>query len=518
MSILNKLKPVKAAMNKFLNRHCATDFRNYEKKFENTEKNILSLCARLKKNDFEVIFIGAEKSGKSSLITSFLHCPNLLPTGIGRCTYTAIEILTGNEADEETIVIEYFNRDEFENIVHINRFNLERCDQSNKSLLIALQAEQKELHDCLDNKMFRELLTKEKEVEKFKKGDLDGVKSFLMEKTANQANVKLSRALKKITLYTTMFATKNVSIYDLPGYDSPTRIHKDLAITRSQTADVIVYVKDCLRPSLPLHEIEMLDTLKNVDQLIPFEEKLIVVLTNVDRVNSMDDYEKTLEISENEWAKYRLLANHMLVVSNEFENNKAKLHALGINSNGIDLLEQRISDCKHESRLKSLQPKVTTVHLAFKQLLQEFIQFAQVSFPYHDDMNDPKHFLTSFETQHERAKAEWWNLEWKRILEKFSKYYKTIVSQPTNSANSNDNFFSFKTKYQELVDAMFKGISEKYLTNQPDRLMSIFDAQVEAGGVIATGEGHVAIRKELSEIFYLNLASLLSDELGKKVC
>ncbi len=64
---------------------------------------------------------------------------------------------------------------------------------------------------------------------------------------------------------------------------------------------------------------------------------------------------------------------------------------------------------------------------------------------------------------------------------------------------------------------MFKNINEKYFTHQPDRLINIFDAQVEAGGVIAPGEGHVAIRKELSAFVYHNLCLVLSDELGKKV-
>ena len=497
---------LKNSMGKFLNGRNLETFLKYEKNFEDSEREMLSLLTRLKKNDFEVIFVGAEKAGKSTTISVYLNCPKLLPSGVGRCTYTATEILPSSNYKEELLIVEYFNQREFEDIIKINEellINFENNLSQNKEELekngqyIAFTEEKAALEQCLQDETFCDLLRREKEEKRFPKSDIEAVRNFLKDKVTDTT---YSRAIKKISFHTTQFASKNVLIYDLPGFDSPTKIHKDLATKRCESADAIVYVKECLRPSLPLHEIEMLDTFKNYDHLIPFEEKLIVALTGIDRINNSDDYHKTVEISRKEWfSRYKLSNKRIAFVCNQYENEstKAKLKEFGVNDNGMANLEQLIDYCKYQSRLKILSRKVSTVNINFNNCMEEFIQFSELNFQHDTSKDSNSNMLASsiaFAIQQEERKAKWWNKEWRTIHEKFSKYYKSINGNHDDlelNADQNDSFASFKLKYHEMVDKMFEDIKRKC----KNRYKSIYDGKVEAGGVQAPGKSPYLIKK-----------------------
>jgi hypothetical protein len=489
----------KNTMGKFLNGQDMETFLKFENDFEDSEREMLNLLSRLRKNEFEVIFVGAEKAGKSTLISSYLNCPKLLPSGVGRCTYTATEILPSVNNKEELVVVTYFNQNEFEAIIDINDQLLgklesatsseNRADLEKNGYYIVLHEEKAALEKCLHDEGFKELLNKEREAVKFKKSDIEAVKNFLKNKVTHTT---LSRAIKKISFHTTLFASKNVLIYDLPGFDSPTKIHKDLATKRCESADAIVYVKECLRPSLPLQEIEMLDTFKNYDHLIPFEEKVILALTGIDRLNEQEDFYNMVQISRKEWGdRYKLSAKKIAFVCNQYdnENNKKKLKEFGLNDSGILKLDRLIDYCKYQSRLKSLSRKVSTVTINFDNVMEEFVQFSEQNFP-QDLTNNSDAQLAStiaFAIQQEENKARWWNKEWKTIHEKFSKFYKTINGNHDDldlNLEVNDSFASFKSKYQEMVDKMFEEIRSKCT----DRFKSIYGGKIEAGGVLAPGK------------------------------
>lgn len=505
--ILNKYFNLKGPMSKFLNIHKTRTFLKYEKSFEDCKKEMLSLLTRLKKNDFEVIFVGAEKSGKSSLINNWLKS-NILPTGTGRCTYTSIEILPIDENEKEQVIVtSYFNEKEFDEIIKINQDLLDKCSSITDSNYTALEAEKNELEKCRNDSNFCQLLRKSKEENKFPKSDANAVKKFLAEKIVN---ANYARALKSITFYTHLFSTKNVLIYDMPGFDSPTKIHTDLAIKRCQSADVIVYVKDLVKPSLPLHEIVILNTFQKIDQLIPFEEKLILAQTCVDRINNINDYFECLKISENEWKKYKLnYKERVSMISNEFENNKVKLKDFNLIESGIDKLEMLINECKYSSRLKILKKKVLTADVNFKQLMKEFLKFSENDFPFDNEMiTSSVNKNKSIETKQEDDKALWWNREWKRISESVSKFFKNLCSI------DNENFVAFRIKYEETVDLIFADIKEKHFG---DAMESLYYGEVETGGIFPSAERHSAVRKHLVQKVYDNLTLVLSVELGQKM-
>ena len=65
LDILNAtFKTVKDSMVKFLNGRNIEVFLKFERELEESEREHLTLLTRLKKQDFEVIFVGAEKAGK----------------------------------------------------------------------------------------------------------------------------------------------------------------------------------------------------------------------------------------------------------------------------------------------------------------------------------------------------------------------------------------------------------------------------------------------------------------------
>lgn len=128
-----------------------------------------------------------------------------------------------------------------------------------------------------------------------------------------------------------------------------------------------------------------------------------------------------------------------------------------MNENGVNKLDRLINNCKYESRLKTLKKMVASANINFEQLIRDFCKFAEQNFSFDietnedsDAQSDPKFFAT----QQEKAKAKWWNAEWKSIHQKFSKFYTKLVINETE----NDDFHSFKMKYQEMVDLMFSEI------------------------------------------------------------
>ena len=73
LDLKNKtFKPIRDAMKKFLNGRSVQTFYRFERELEETEKEHLNLLTRLKKNDFEVIFVGAEKAGKIKIPENFI--------------------------------------------------------------------------------------------------------------------------------------------------------------------------------------------------------------------------------------------------------------------------------------------------------------------------------------------------------------------------------------------------------------------------------------------------------------
>jgi ribosome biogenesis GTPase A len=92
---------------------------------------------RLRANRFEVAVIGLEKAGKSALLNAWLG-QEILPSEDRRCTYTTTEILSASNEKEQHLLIEYYTREEIDNLLQGKEEDLKKLTPSSKEYIISL--------------------------------------------------------------------------------------------------------------------------------------------------------------------------------------------------------------------------------------------------------------------------------------------------------------------------------------------------------------------------------------------
>ena len=302
----------------------------------NDEKQKLdSICSkfndwdsRLSDNRYRVAIIGTEKAGKSTFANALLR-RDFLPEDEGRCTFTTTTIESSKT--EDNAEIEFFTKEEF-----INKFN-SLCEEieftcnyndvtmseldkfcNHTSSAIATS-------NAVDD--IRDIIQKKEQIEKYLSGDIktfvgqdiDNIKSYITDEIK-------ARAVKNITIKSTQFKEQeNLIIYDVPGFDSPTKLHLEQAKWYMRNADIVIMLVSIAdRISFVKAQADFLnDTKDRYGQKL--SNKLIVVASKfdkhiVDDKNSSDiKIEKSYKILSNELEKYALYK----------ENNIFKASSLG---------------------------------------------------------------------------------------------------------------------------------------------------------------------------------------------
>lgn len=283
---------------------------------------------RLSDNRYRVAIIGTEKAGKSTFANALLR-RDFLPEDEGRCTFTTTTIESSKT--EDNAEIEFFTKKEF-----IDKFN-ELCAEiefncNYNAVTIS------ELDDFCDNTSsaiatsnavddIRDIIQKKEQIEQYLSGniknfigqDIDNIKSYI-------TNEVKARAVKNITIKSTQFKEQeNLIIYDVPGFDSPTKLHLEQAKWYMRNADIVIMLVSIAdRISFVKAQADFLnDTKDRYGQKL--SNKLIVVASKfdlhiVDDKNSSDTkIEKSYTILSDELNKYGLFK----------ENNIFKASSLG---------------------------------------------------------------------------------------------------------------------------------------------------------------------------------------------
>lgn len=85
-----------------------------------------------------------------------------------------------------------------------------------------------------------------------------------------------------------------------------------------------------------------------------------------------------------------------------------------------------------------------------------------------------------------------------------------ITDNPDELSENNEFLQNFRYEYVRLINSMVSEIKKIIESRQK----KIYQAQGTSGGNIAPGEGHTAIRKELTELVYKKVSEMLSANLG----
>ncbi|EJF07185.1 dynamin family protein [Thiovulum sp. ES] len=278
---------------------------------EELQKQSKTILGKIQKGEFEIAVIGQEDSGKSSLLNALIKT-DIFPSNSGRTTYTSTKLISGKE-DKAEVKLYTFN--EFEDIFisrleaigvdeklakekgfrnfspNLNSYKNEKNNTDIKDLI----------EDAEETLNFRDeiielLEEKGGETVSFDETKLKDVKEYI---TGTENDKSKPRATKEIVIYSSKLnAMPNSIIYDVPGFNSPTKLHKEQTAKMLKESDSIIFITDVSSPNLKGDELQ---TLSKGDDIygVSLKDKVFVFGNKYDRANN----EKEAEDNEKKFKK-----------------------------------------------------------------------------------------------------------------------------------------------------------------------------------------------------------------------
>ena len=346
---------------------------------------------RLSDNKYRVAIIGTEKAGKSTFANALLR-RNFLPEDEKRCTFTTTTIESSKT--EDTAEIEFFTKQEFINKFNslceevnfncnyntVTKFELEKFCESTSSAIATSNAVD-DIRDVIQKKQdIEKYLTSEKKF--FVGQNIDEIKSYITDDTK-------ARAVKNITIKSTQFKEQeNLIIYDVPGFDSPTKLHLEQAKKYMKNADIVIMLVSIAdRISFVKAQADFLnDTKDKYGQKL--SKKLIVVASKFDKhivddkKSSNDKIEKSYKILAEELKKYGLYQENNIfkssslgflekenIVTTQYAYSNLKKHDF---NDGINEIENRLQEFLNGEALEILNENFNIDQLSAKELMFKF--------------------------------------------------------------------------------------------------------------------------------------------------
>lgn len=346
------------------------------------QSRAVKLKNKLEKNEFEIAIVGLEKAGKSTFANAMMG-NKILPAFDARCTYTSTNIRYDSG---DVGIVDFYSKAEFDRafsdklrtmgIEHADELNFrslslseyehlfENLDERDKSRYAGNVNE--DVKTILENKQnISELLGSERRTFS---GE-DQLSSVFFQKYITEPAYAI--AVKTVTIKSSKLEKmQNAVIYDVPGFDSPTQIHRDQTIAQMQNADVIILIANASAPSLTAPQLSIFDKESDPDG-IRFGDKMFIFANKADRAN--DTIENNMKKLKEELKKYRIIlrddilservipgsAQAKLEAEGKVEGNNASRGLIdkGI-ENGIDTIRTRLEEYNSNIRFDVLKNRV----------------------------------------------------------------------------------------------------------------------------------------------------------------
>ena len=346
---------------------------------------------RLKDNRFKVALVGTTSAGKSSFANALLH-KDLLPEDDKTTTYTSASIESSNE---DKAIIEFYSKDEFKTKFNELLKEIKIDNQNYETLTIGhfeylfndLENWQK---DHVNTQEIRNILEQKKEIEEYL-----GSKTIELSEISKESlkdyitKPEIARAVKRITIKSTQFKDMdNLIIYDVPGFDSPTKLHKEQALKFMKDAEIVILVHGFGNNSdLNDSQVRMLTSTKD-EFGQELAKKMIVVGNKIDKEIGENEEEAKNKIKKlsndltDSLKKFNVyhhknfipisakgyLQKENIVFGEEITNKLKKLNI----SNGFSEFNTRLKEIFEHDALEVLNTVVNKISHESKAFLQEF--------------------------------------------------------------------------------------------------------------------------------------------------
>ena len=261
---------------------------------------------KLKSKEFTVAIVGLEKAGKSTLGNALLGL-NILPEYAQRCTYTTTKISAGTEDKGK---IEFYSKAEFakdfsemlkgmhyEGTADFDTMDIRAFEQWWQSME-EKAPEIYQIHNGTTFEDIKAILTGRPILQKLLgttlptfNGEQMQSREFQkyitgMEKINDDGSIKRSPhpyAVKRVLIESAKLgAMEHIVLYDVPGFDSPTALHKKQTEEMLRQADAIILVTNVgTNPNLTSPQLDMLRKGRDADN-VPLRDKAFVFGNKLD--------------------------------------------------------------------------------------------------------------------------------------------------------------------------------------------------------------------------------------------
>lgn len=338
------------------------------------------LLDKLKNNEFEIAIVGLESSGKSTFVNAVIG-NDILPSKPGRCTYTSTSIRYG----DNTAIVKFFSEEEFEKKFQNDLKQLGIKDYGLYTYEKLSPEDYRRMFDEIEdsknstvnvNEDIEEIIKNKEKIKKFIgaapktfRGEIElegeDFKKFITEPA-------YALAVKEIIIYSDKLdKMQNVIIYDVPGFDSPTKVHKEQTSKRMKDADAIIYITTAERPSLTDSALKMFAKESDEDG-VRIGDKIFVFANKADYPMSKEELEANIDVIKSDLVGRSIitekLVNSRLIVGSalaklELDGKVAgtqasnKLARWGI-ADGIDDIKGKLEQYNKTERFEVLKSKI----------------------------------------------------------------------------------------------------------------------------------------------------------------
>lgn len=476
---------------------------------------------KLKSNEFEIAIVGLEKAGKSTFANALIG-NNAVPSAPERCTFTSTRLVYGADRG----IVEFYTEPEFNQIfqnllkeidypdaesadyktLSLERFedyfnNLENTDPNLYRNHVGKTDE--EIKDILK---YRDKLTLTGKIKEFPKEDLysDKFQAYIKgEKRSDGVDTSKPRSVKRVEIESSKLEKLPTAIiYDVPGFDSPTKIHIRQTEERLKNADIIILVTNVGRnPSLQGTSLNIINNNTDSDG-IPLKDKLFVFGNQLDTANSLEQANGNIEILAKDVKKYkigerkRIFAGSALKYLSELgkaQDNYDGTYTIDAN---IDEIRDSITNYYQTERFEILKTKISNNQKMLIDLFNDVMKSFNHS-DFGDDFNEQSERSIITRETYQRIES---NL--KSSLEELKLKLKREIYD--------DRFFTMQ--FKDDVDSLgyFFPISE----DKFDDILMKEDDSVTPD--IAAERINQAIRKDVHKIFLQNYSKLIHNLTNQK--
>jgi len=518
-----KIEKLNGFLESLLEKNNGIDFIAY-KDIEKINDIILKnkkLLHKLKSDEFEIAVVGLEKAGKSTFVNALIE-NDILPSAPERCTFTSTKLSFG----EDNAEVEFYVDDEFDTIfkellkeieypnwekqsyktLSLEEFEryFDSLSETNPNLYKAHQGKtNEEIQDILK---IKNKLTLTGGIKKFSKDELvtDTFKSYIKGEDQGQ-NTSKPRSTKRLEIYSSKLEKlKTAIIYDVPGFDSPTKIHERQTLERLKEADAIILITNAGRnPSLVGTQLNIIT--KNSDEDgISLKDKLFVFGNQLDLVNKESDIKQNKEILTKDVLKfnigkkerifggsaYKYLVDKEVIKDTEFSTK------FEFENNGLEELHAKLIEYYQTDRFEILKRKIANNKNSIKEIFDELIKNQKNISPKElmeqerakIIINSSKEIVKTIETELNTLKHELKQeiLDEKYLSQKFkeeiqsSNYFQDTNTQEINKIYiKRDNSITKDTPIEKINHYAREEMHTKFLKEYTELILNITDKKIK---------------------------------------